>query len=781
MSALQKWPIISALIAAAFIGAPILIDGDRGLSLGRFEVARNEARDYWVSHPHLEVDSLGELILDSTWFDEARAASEASHSDFDIETPPRMMARAQAKFDSLVEDAYAKRMKADPAWRYGVLDARTPTANYYAHAFFHETAAGIMLCVVILLFAGAPLERSWGKGVYLAFVAATLPLTAYAFRLLDATAGVPWSGGAGLAGAALGAYFIRGLGGHFVVPGWMLLPCWLALEAVVVRNFWLDDLGGVPWASLSASVGFGALAAGIFQLLGLESKIDRLDSRRDRSAPNPIVSRAARLRSDGNPFQAFDLLQAAWRDNPLDEEVAEAFFLSAVEVDRPNAAGEAILPSLRAALREGDTGRALEYWLPLSRDRAQVRLEPSSSVRLGEALLDAGHQQEALFSLRGALDAGVSPSHAMRIVALVEGIDPALARHAATIALCDESLAAERRAELEAIAALADVMQPSPQSSVRPESVGVESDFLAGVDVTPRPVEPENRDAEAHLAEQALDAGALDPDSLSISFSEDMADILANDPDAVEDLLGPGGVEAYEEDAGLHDSSLADFEDSSNLFDVDNFRDLAESDSDLTPLMEASADGLTASPLGPLPGESSSTSEYAIGGEDHGTTSGGRRQPEATAEAPLAPHRALKALVAVPVEASNSWVEIDVVDRGKSRLPLDRIQAISMAAIEGLGSRSVLLVDFVLNWNEEPDEPLKVIRFRSDRFDPRRFEPAEIEPLHALSAWVRRLQVRSDATCLPDRQFLEGLFLHFESIEAYEAYVLMATAERADS
>ena len=149
---------------------------------------------------------------------------------------------------------------------------------------------------------------------------------------------------------------------------------------------------------------------------------------------------------------------------------------------------------------------------------------------------------------------------------------------------------------------------------------------------------------------------------------------------------------------------------------------------------------------------------------------------EAGAEAGLEdePLRALKALVAVPLEFDGTALEIDVEGRGKSRLPLDRVQAISMAAIEGLGSRSVLVVDFVLNWDDARGEPMKVIRFRSDRFDPRRFEPAEIEPLHALSAWVRRLQVRSEAQCLPDRQFLEGLFLHFESIAAYEAYVLMA-------
>ena len=123
------------------------------------------------------------------------------------------------------------------------------------------------------------------------------------------------------------------------------------------------------------------------------------------------------------PYQAFDLIQAAWRDEPRDEEVGEAFFSIAVEVGQPEAAAEAILPSLQSALKQGDLERAIEYWFPLAAREVEVALEPTALVRLGEGLLDAGHPEQALFSLRRALESGVSSAHATRIANTARDLD----------------------------------------------------------------------------------------------------------------------------------------------------------------------------------------------------------------------------------------------------------------------------------------------------------------------------------------------------------------------
>jgi hypothetical protein len=142
------------------------------------------------------------------------------------------------------------------------------------------------------------------------------------------------------------------------------------------------------------------------------------------------------------------------------------------------------------------------------------------------------------------------------------------------------------------------------------------------------------------------------------------------------------------------------------------------------------------------------------------------------------PLRRIKALDAVPISAGEHWIEIDVDSRGKSKLPLGRIEAIALAAVVGLASRPVLIVDFVLNWAEGPDEALKVIRFRSDRFDPRRFEQDAATPLQALLTWLKRIQAESGAFCLPSREMLEGRFARFDSLDAYAGEVLRAGGSR---
>jgi hypothetical protein len=97
--------------------------------------------------------------------------------------------------------------------------------------------------------------------------------------------------------------------------------------------------------------------------------------------------------------------------------------------------------------------------------------------------------------------------------------------------------------------------------------------------------------------------------------------------------------------------------------------------------------------------------------------------------------------------------------------------------VNGLGKRPVLIVDIVLNGAETIDEPMKLIRFRSDRFDPLGFEPDEATPLAALTVWVKRLQRESNAICLPSEAILTGEFTRFDSLRAYERDVLMAVRE----
>ena len=800
---LQKTPIVSLLFAAAIAAVPFILSelSDQDAAATRFENAREEARDYFVRNPRLDVDPLGEFLLDAVWVAELREAEEASDSaSSGVELPSRLLARSQARLDVLVEGTYDARLASDPSWRLGVLDAQTEARNYVTHAFIHQAFAGVILSCLVLLLVGAPLERTWGSPVFATFVMASIPATAQAYRLLDGSSGVPWSGAGGLSAALLGAYFIRGLGGHFVLPGWILLPGWLALEAFVVRNFWIDDLGSVPWATLCAAIGLGAACAGALRLMNVEAKVSDLSGNTSSSVPHPVIARAARLRSEGDPYQAFDLIQAAWREEPDNQKVSEAFFDIAVEVAQPEAAASAILPSLRIALRKGEFTRAVDYWFPLACKECEPGLEPTALVRLSEALLDAGHAEQALFSMRSALEAGASSAHAIRVVHLARDLDEGLTRRAAMFALSDPGLEPKIRAELEPIVAVSDTTVPMASPEVpalsRSQLDRRWSAEHQTMETTAFPLDRDQGFSESPLGSSDPNESPAngdmfshwnDPASLNQEALLDLGSSLEYE-DLEGDLIEPGDLETpdlgFDFALGSEGADLVDPRDDETDFD---FTPLIDATDELArPMVAAGGDDALApvsdqrtafiqtpdtfdvppTPFMPPTGRT----EIAFGG------SSGAIAVENQAKR-VFQLRALKAIEAVPIQASEEWIEIDATDRGKSKLPLSRIQAISVAAVDGLGPRPVLVLDFVLNWTAGQSEPMKLIRFRSDSFDPLQFVPGAANPLAALTTWIGWFEESCVISCLPNRDILEGRFARFASLREYEREALMAEVE----
>ena len=105
-----------------------------------------------------------------------------------------------------------------------------------------------------------------------------------------------------------------------------------------------------------------------------------------------------------------------------------------------------------------------------------------------------------------------------------------------------------------------------------------------------------------------------------------------------------------------------------------------------------------------------------------------------------------------------------------------------MVAVGNLGPKPVLLIDLILNWMSLSDEPLRIIRLRGDRFDPRKLAPEHAAPVDALRAIVERLLRDSKATPLPDLQSAKGLpFAGFDDLETYHRDVLMVDVESAEA
>ncbi|MBW2445285.1 MAG: rhomboid family intramembrane serine protease [Deltaproteobacteria bacterium] len=141
-------------------------------------------------------------------------------------------------------------------------------------------------------------------------------------------------------------------------------------------------------------------------------------------------------------------------------------------------------------------------------------------------------------------------------------------------------------------------------------------------------------------------------------------------------------------------------------------------------------------------------------------------------EAPPPP-RTLKKMEAIPLALSDESITLDVGERGKAQLGLERIDAISVAGVRGLRSKPVVVIDLVTNWLGAGGQPLKIVRLSSDRFDPCKLMPGEENGFQALKNWIADLLQKSEALALPNPSSAVGdPFQMFDSLEAYEREVL---------
>jgi membrane associated rhomboid family serine protease len=137
--------------------------------------------------------------------------------------------------------------------------------------------------------------------------------------------------------------------------------------------------------------------------------------------------------------------------------------------------------------------------------------------------------------------------------------------------------------------------------------------------------------------------------------------------------------------------------------------------------------------------------------------------------------RVLDAIDALPLELDEEGIQISTSQGQKKRMRYDRIQAVSVAAIQGLSDKPVLIVDLVLDWNASAGDKLRVIRLRADRFDPRRVVPGIESPLEALRQLIATVLGRSKGVPLPDPDAARGMpFASFPELQLYQRLVLMA-------
>jgi hypothetical protein len=133
----------------------------------------------------------------------------------------------------------------------------------------------------------------------------------------------------------------------------------------------------------------------------------------------------------------------------------------------------------------------------------------------------------------------------------------------------------------------------------------------------------------------------------------------------------------------------------------------------------------------------------------------------------------LKVIEAAPLELAVEGIGLQRIGGGSGRVDYDGVQALAVAAVEGLSPKPVLIIDLIVNWNDTGEGPLKLIRLRSDAFDVRKLIPQVTRSIDAFRALQEQLLARTGAVPLPDRDAVRGRpFRTYSDLEIYQREVL---------
>ena len=137
--------------------------------------------------------------------------------------------------------------------------------------------------------------------------------------------------------------------------------------------------------------------------------------------------------------------------------------------------------------------------------------------------------------------------------------------------------------------------------------------------------------------------------------------------------------------------------------------------------------------------------------------------------------RTLRVKEAIPLELDEEAIWLEVEGKGRTRFPLSRVDAVAAVGVHGLSRKAVILIDLVLDWTADGESPVRVLRLRSDRYDPRTLVGGAASPLEAVRQFVSTLIRRARALPLPDPGSARGQpFKIFRDLAGYEEQVLRA-------
>lgn len=627
------------------------------------------------------------------------------------------------------------------AW--GMVPGDLAPASIPTHLFLFETWPHLLGTSLVLLAVGPALEARWGRVKYLTFLLLAGATANATFAVLTPGLLRPVVGiGAGvtaLLGAATVLYWNTGIQytaaaklsdnvpATLNLPAFLLAPLWLASQILIA--FGSNPIGMTRGSGFSAQITGLAIGVG-WAFLQRKRGVDLEGASDSGSGTHPALRQALAVISVGKYEAAFDLLEQAARQRPGDSDIITNLWETACACHKVERAAPLVLLFVQQQITEGDATLAVSLWCELVGKAPNLQAHPRALIELATVLRRDKRMREAAWTLRcAAQQRALLPGAALRIAQLARGVHPSTGIAAAQRALETSGLEQNKRTEIETL------------------------------------IEELKRES-ASQTEFDLDAG---PDrSIEIQFEDPLAPppgvAKASTPD-------PNAVSAFElsEDGGrvVGDTQV----------------DLADIAPDTTPPMPeppAAAPPVPnpqspAAPLVPPPDAASSGStNRALPGPTLPPTTDDVALGTAAAEFRF---QSVKVSDAVPVNLGADHVELERPDGKRGEIKFTQVQALAVGAIHGLADKPVIVIDLVANWNELNASTLRVVRLRSDQFNPRALAPDAPDPMQGLRSILDTLLRSSGATPLPDAEGAHGRpFRMYPDLATYQRSVLQAAS-----
>ena len=503
--------------------------------------------------------------------------------------------------------------------------------------------------------------------------------------------------------------------------------------------------------------------AGVTNDVAADKEIPRFGRRWKAGRHRALLDRAMRARRNGQLDESFELLEQIVRNEPSHLEASRTLWDVAVALGKAPEAAAALITALRHEVRSNASDAAVRHWLELLEHATDTEVEAELLVSIARFAQAAGHPVESCEAIRRGLRdpaARSSPDIALGLVEGARGLDLELTLEAAKLAVQVEGIGAEPQEHLREL--IRELEFAGPDSGTpEPEPDTLESVF----DADPAP--------DAGVTEAIFGSFTPDP-STDPPPLRDLTSELANEyfDDVAEPYTRLAAATADERDP--NEETASDF-----LGDGEAEED--PGDETQAHWIEDPPDEAAADPLAALAAQQDDRTLPTAAAPFEEAADTRRSDTEVPALAAVGavqsvrPLRRVKVVEAVPVELVKDALHIRVEGRGARKVPLARIEAISVVAVPKHRDKPVVLVDLAINWKAPASERMNLIRLRGDRFDPRRLAVGFESPLAALRDFVERLLRATSAEPLPDPRSARGLpFAVFPNLRSYQHVVLSA-------